>query len=132
MKRTALFPLLALLTGGISASAGPTNAPNRSPSLPSLPSRDIFTVTAYCPCRVCCGRWAGGPTASGQRPRPGLTVAGPRALPLGTRVRIEGLGERLVQDRLARKYDARFDVFFASHAEAKQFGRRQLAVEILK
>jgi 3D (Asp-Asp-Asp) domain-containing protein len=92
---------------------------------------ELYTVTAYCPCKVCCGQWAGGPTASGKMPVVGVTCAGPRRIPFGTRVRIEGLGERVVQDRLARKYDGRFDVFFASHKEALRFGKRTLKVRIL-
>ena len=92
---------------------------------------EIYTVTAYCPCKVCCGQWSGGPTASGKMPVAGVTVAGPRSIPFGTKVWIEGVGERVVQDRLARKYNGRFDVFFASHAEALRFGRRTLKVRIL-
>ena len=65
-------------------------------------------------------------------PKPGITVAGPRSIPFGTRVWIEGVGVRVVQDRLARKYDGRFDVFFASHKEALRFGKRSLKVKVLK
>lgn len=90
---------------------------------------EVFTVTAYCHCARCCGR-AAQPTASGKMPRAGVTVAGPRRIPLGTRVRIEGVGERVVQDRLARRYDNRFDVFFASHDEARRFGKRRLRILI--
>lgn len=87
----------------------------------------LFTVTAYCPCKTCCGK-ANQPTASGKAPVQGVTVAGPRRIPLGTWVEIEGVGKRRVDDRLARRYDNRFDVFFASHAQAKRFGVRQLRV----
>jgi 3D (Asp-Asp-Asp) domain-containing protein len=85
-------------------------------------------VTGYCPCRICCGRWAGGPTASGVMPAAGVTAAGPRAWPFGTRVRIPGLGERIIQDRLAPASDGRLDVFFATHAAARRWGRRELTV----
>ncbi len=90
-----------------------------------------YTVTAYCPCVKCCGPWAGGKTASGQRPRPGLTVAGPRAVPFGTRIQIAGVGERVVQDRLARAYDHRFDIYFSNHQTARRFGTRRLAIRFL-
>ena len=93
---------------------------------------ELYTVTAYCPCTVCCGKWSGGPTASGKMPVAGVTIAGPRSIPFGTRVWIEGVGERVVQDRLARKYDSRFDVYFADHTEALRFGKRTLKVRIIK
>jgi 3D (Asp-Asp-Asp) domain-containing protein len=65
-------------------------------------------------------------------PRQGVTVAGPRSLPFGTRVRIEGVGERVVQDRLPRRYEGRFDVFFNSHETAREFGKQTLKVTIIR
>lgn len=88
----------------------------------------VFTVTAYCACRACTGVYAGGPTASGSMPRQGVTVAAPRSIRFGTILDIEGVGRRVVQDRLAMAYDNRIDVFFRSHAEAKRFGIRRLRV----
>ncbi len=90
------------------------------------------TVTAYCPCLKCCGVMGGtGTTASGKQAVQGVTVAGPRSLPMGTKVLISGLGIFTVQDRLAKRYDDRFDVFFTDHNAARQFGRRTLAVRVL-
>jgi 3D (Asp-Asp-Asp) domain-containing protein len=91
----------------------------------------VYEVTAYCPCRVCCGKWSGGPTASGKMPKQGVTCAAPRRLPFGTRLQIEGVGVRVVQDRLSRRFDHRIDVFFRTHAEAKRFGKRTLTVKVL-
>lgn len=88
----------------------------------------VFTVTAYCPCRKCCGRWSGGPTASGRMPVAGVTIAAPRRIPLGTRLHLEGLGVRRVDDRLAPRFDARIDVYFPTHAQALRFGKRRLTV----
>jgi len=85
------------------------------------PARTV-TVTAYCACKICCGKSASGITASGTRPVAGRTVAASRSIPLGTRIHIEGIGWRTVEDRLARRYDGRVDVYFASHTEAKKFG----------
>lgn len=93
-----------------------------------------FEVTAYCNegpngCAICCGKWAKlNRTASGHRPTPGVTCAAPRRIPFGTRLQIEGLGVRVVQDRLSRKFDHRIDVFFRTHQEAKRFGKRTLKV----
>ena len=106
--------------------------PSKDSLMLGCATAEIYTVTAYCPCKVCCGQWAGGPTASGRMPVAGITVAGPRSIPFGTRVWIEGVGVRVVQDRLARKYDGRFDLYFATHAEALRFGKRSLKVKVLK
>ncbi len=90
----------------------------------------VAVVTAYCACPRCCGKWAGGPTASGAMPQQGITAAGPRGIPFGTTVEIEGVGRRQVQDRTARRYDGRFDVFFADHTEARRFGIRTAQVRV--
>lgn len=103
----------------LSCSAAPSVA---------APVTKLVTVTAYCPCAKCCGKWAGGPTASGKMPKAGVTVAGPRAFKLGTKVQIPGIGSRIIQDRLAKKFDDRIDLFCASHAEALKWGKRQLLV----
>jgi 3D (Asp-Asp-Asp) domain-containing protein len=86
-------------------------------------------VTAYCACNLCCGKWSGGPTASGVMPLEGVTLAAPRSIPFGTTVTIEGVGVRVVQDRASRRYDHRFDVYFKSHSDAKKFGKRKVVVK---
>lgn len=35
----------------------------------------MFRLTGYCNCTICCGKWAGGATASGVMPTPHRTVA---------------------------------------------------------
>ena len=91
------------------------------------------TVTAYCACTKCCGVMGGtGITASGKPARQGVTVAASRKIPMGTRLRIEGVGVRVVQDRLAPRYDDRVDVFFTRHEDAVRFGKKTLAVRVSK
>lgn len=88
-------------------------------------------VTAYCCCTLCCGKQATGLAANGKPPVEGATVAGPRNLPLGTRIYIDGgIGYRTVTDRTARRFDGRFDVYFRSHSGAKKFGKRKLKIKI--
>ena len=56
-----------------------------------VPGQDlgIFKLTAYCPCSICCGEYAGGPTASGVYPTAGQTIAvDPDVIPLGSWVDI--------------------------------------------
>lgn len=81
----------------------------------------IATLTAYCACKTCCGPNAKGITANGNKPVEGITIAGPRRYPLGTRIFV-GPCSFVVQDRLAKRYDSRFDIYFERHADAKRFG----------
>ena len=87
-------------------------------------------TTAYCICTICCGPHATGLTASGKRPQQGITVAAPRSIPLGTTIYISNR-PFIVQDRLARRYDNRIDVFFNKHADAKAFGKQNLHVSLV-
>ena len=93
-------------------------------------------VTAYCPCRRCCGRFADGKTASGRRTTANGSVfvaADTRLLPFGTRVSVPGYygGEPApVFDRGRRIKGRRLDVFFRSHARAKRWGKRWLNVTV--
>ena len=64
-------------------------------------------------------------------PEVGKTVAAPRNIPFGSVLHIQGVGYRRVDDRLAKKYDDRVDVFFATHAEAVRFGKQQLQVQVV-
>ena len=80
------------------------------------------TLTAYCNCRICCGRWAGGPTASGAMPEAGRTIAvDPDVIPLGSRVYIAGYGEYVAEDTGSAIVGARIDVYMDSHEEARHF-----------
>ena len=96
-------------------------------------SAQTATVTAYCACYKCCGKWStAGITARGTKPRAGFTAAGPRNIKLGTRIYIEGVGMRTVEDRTARKFDGTWEVFLNRHSDARKFGRKQLKINILK
>ena len=96
-----------------------TEQPTEYPDNGHLVDIGRYKVTFYCNCRRCCGRWAGGPCANGKMPEQGRTVAC-GSLPLGTRVLIEGLGERVVEDRGVS--GAHIDVFMNSHSECLRNG----------
>jgi len=85
------------------------------------------TVTAYCPCRKCCGRCADGQTASGV-PARGKLIAAPKSIPFDTRIFVPGYGVAAVQDRGKAIRGDRLDVLFETHAEAMRFGRRKMTV----
>lgn len=98
-----------------------------------MPILSNVVVTAYCACAICCGPGGPKPTASGKWPRQGVTVAAPRWLPLNTPVQIElagGWKQFLAQDRTAKHFNGRFDVYFDDHQAAKNFGVRRCRVLI--
>ena len=88
-------------------------------------------ITAYCACKVCCGPNAAGLAANGKPPTQGVTVAGPRAFPLGARITI-GTNRYVLQDRTAKRFDGRWDIYFENHSDAKRFGKQTNNVRILK
>ncbi len=78
-------------------------------------SLGVFTVTYYCSCDICCGWWAGGPTASGAYPVADWTVAAdPDVLPLGTRIYING-HEYCVEDTGSGVIGNHIDIYVADH-----------------
>jgi 3D (Asp-Asp-Asp) domain-containing protein len=88
------------------------------------------TITAYCHCRKCTP--GARITASGLRPVEGTTIAGPRWVPFGTRVSVNGVGTFIVQDRMAERHAGRWDIYMASHRRAKEFGKQEFRVQILQ
>jgi 3D (Asp-Asp-Asp) domain-containing protein len=51
--------------------------------------------------------------------------------PAGTRLCIQDIGQREVQDRGEDIVGPRIDIFFRSHAEAVGFGRRRVRVKVV-
>ena len=88
-----------------------------------------YKLTAYCPCSICCGEWAGGPCASGNYPSAGYTVAC-NSLPLGTVIYIEGYGTYVVEDTGGMGGSV-IDIFFNTHEEALAFGASYANVYIV-
>lgn len=100
-----------------------------------------YTITAYCPCSICCGKWSNPDdprTASGTRPAELITVGADwDKLPAGTKLYIDGVGERVVEDKVAGwisdKYDGRvLDLFFYDHTDAQAFGKMELDVWMIE
>ena len=107
-------------------------------------------VTAYCSCQECCSwerNWyfrpvvASGPDkgkpkavgvcADGTRASKGTIAADTRYYPFGTRIYVPGYGQGVVRDR-GRAIDgpAHIDIYFKSHSQSMQWGRRTMTVYV--
>ena len=105
-------------------------------AVPTLKTIEM-EVTAYCPCTKCCGPKAQGLTASGKRVshNNGQFVAADRKFRFGTKLLIPGYADNQpveVLDRGGAIKGNKLDVYFASHAEAKKWGRQTLTVTIVE
>lgn len=87
-----------------------------------------YRITHYCNCRKCCGKWAGGATASGKMPKAGRTIA-TGGIPFGTKMKVNG-AEYIVEDRGVGRHC--IDIFVDSHSEALKKGMYYTEVYIWK
>ena len=97
---------------------------------------ESYIITAYCACYDCCGKnpcdEGYGITASGEKAVQGVTVAADiSTLPFGTKICIDGVGERIVQDTGIAIKGKKIDLYFENHQEAWDFGRQTKEVTIL-
>ncbi len=103
---------------------------------PIIKSDKTFTVTAYSNHVRSTGKSSGdneyGITASGKKTREGVTIAADwRVLPKGTKVFIEGIGIRIVQDKGGAIKGNKIDLYFEDEDDAWEFGRQKLKVHII-
>ena len=97
----------------------------------------LFTCTAYCSCRICCGVYSPevtgreAHTATGTVPQQGRTIAvDPTVIPYGTVVVIEGLGTFVAEDCGGAVKGNHIDIYFDNHEDALKFGTQRLYVYI--
>lgn len=86
-----------------------------------------FTLTAYCPGRCCCGKWANGYTATGTLATEGRTIAvDPKVIPYGTHVLLiwpDGTQHSYIAEDCGGGVNGNhIDVFFDDHQAARVFG----------
>lgn len=92
-----------------------------------------FTVnaSAYTAAADECGK-SDGITASGLKVAEKRTLACPRELPFGTKLKIEGLGEYRCEDRGGAIKGNKIDIYVETKREAFAFGRQNLTAEIIQ
>lgn len=138
-----LLPLMVWCSGCLAERIRPPT--NRTSTVMT------FEVTGYCNCGDCCNwqrGWFGlgsavvasgpnkgqpkdvGVTASGTRAIHGTIAADTAVLPFGTIVYVPGYGYGRVEDRGGAIIGNSLDLWFSSHEEALQWGRRRMNVRV--
>ena len=128
-----LIMLLALLAIQHPAATQPHAPSPAAEAVAQMTYAGEYTIVAYCAEQYphLCG---GNPTtASGEPVTPGVTVAAdPDVMPLGTRIYIDGIGERVVQDTGGAIRGRKIDLAVESHQEAVEFGCKTAKIYILE
>lgn len=97
------------------------------PSMNGYECLGTFLTTGYCACIKCCGK-TNGVTACGVIATANHTIAADTSvLPFGTQVVINGK-VYTVEDRGGAIRGNRIDIYFASHQEALNYGKRYVKV----
>jgi 3D (Asp-Asp-Asp) domain-containing protein len=91
-----------------------------------------FTInaSAYTAAADECGK-SDGITASGLKVREKETLACPPSFPFGTKIRIDGMGTYVCQDRGGAIKGNKVDIYMETKKEAFAFGRRNLLAEVI-
>ena len=130
---TTVILVLALIACPAQTAIEPA-IPEQVPAPVQEPSRGervlMMEATAYCSCAKCCGK-SNGITATGVQASSRTIAADWNVLPPGTEVHIEGIGYRVVEDRGGGIKGNKLDVWFPSHQEAWEYGRRRVVVRVL-
>lgn len=90
-------------------------------------SLGTVVTSAYCNCRICCGQWSGGPTASGVYPRSDHTIAvdaNNPTVPMGTEIIMNGKLYKVEDTGNFARYGVDFDIYFDDHATATAWGHK--------
>jgi 3D (Asp-Asp-Asp) domain-containing protein len=90
----------------------------------------IINASAYTAAADECGK-SDGITSSGVKVKEDQTLACPPNFPFGTKIKIEGMGVRVCEDRGGAIKGNHIDIYMETKAEAFQFGRRNLEAEVV-
>lgn len=97
--------------------------------IPAGASLGEVVTTGYCNCSLCCGKWAGGHTASGTVPKADHTLAvdarSPK-VPMGTKIVMNGKTYKVEDTGNFARYGTDFDIYFDNHAAALAWGKRKV------
>jgi len=108
------------------------------PLKPTTTYHEVWAVvTAYCPCRKCCGRHANGRTSTGTSAWLRGIAADPRIIPYNSRIFVEGYGSSRVDDTggamrrsWRRSGMIHVDLRMTYHYQARRWGRKIMKIRI--
>ncbi len=83
------------------------------------------TITYYCPCEACCGKWADGLTSTGLPAGPGIVAVDEDVIPLGSTVIIDGQQYLAADTGVKGRH---VDICMADHAATVAAGVRAAEV----
>jgi 3D (Asp-Asp-Asp) domain-containing protein len=89
-----------------------------------------INASAYTAAADECGK-SDGITASGLKVKEKRTLACPPQYPFGTKVKIDGMGTYVCEDRGGAIKGNKFDIYVETKKEAFAFGRRNLVAEVI-
>ncbi len=114
------------------------------------PWQTELLTTGYCNCEICCswmkdakgrpvyayGKMKGKPkviglTSTGSTAHVGTIAADPKKFPFGTKIIVPGYGHGRVEDIGGAIKGDHIDLWFPSHKEALQWGKRVLTVTVI-
>ena len=91
----------------------------------------VYKITAYCPCKKCCGIHADGITASGYRINKGDKFCAAGDFDFLTILKIPNYGLAIVLDRGGAIKENCIDIYFDTHEEALEWGVEYLEIDIV-
>ena len=90
-----------------------------------------MVATGYDGCYECNKPYYGYPSYTGLPLARGIVAVDPKVIPMGTRLYVEGYGSAIAADQGNAIKGHRIDLFFDSHQEALNFGKKTVQVTIL-
>ena len=98
----------------------------------STKSLGTFRITAYCSCKICCGKWSEyNKTYSGTTPQAGRTIAVyENQIPIGSKVMIDG-HIYTAEDTGSAIHENCIDIYYDSHKDALRFGVQKKEVFLI-
>lgn len=132
-EKVVLEPIQALAVQGIgSNTSSPDSSETRNMLMASRGNSGAMRIKQTFKAVSTAYTHTGNRTAVGIMPRVGTAAVDPKVIPLGTKMWIEGYGLAIAADTGGVIKGKIIDVFFETHWECIQWGRKEITVHILE